>query len=146
MSADEKLNVDWNVFAKRYAKDYDTRPFYFTQASADQKVRIAIWTPIPSKTWEIVEHLVSSYPDRVSVLFKVEAEDEKEPWDRYHAADLDKARVLAVVHEHENYVLGDGSNEFMIKRTDTDDYVAYDRHGILWIYPSDSGSQVCEHL
>ena len=145
---EDNTNIDWNVFAKMYAKDYDPRPFYFTQTSPAGKVRIACWCCDPDYTWSIAEEVVAEFPQKVAVLLKVEAEEptESDPWDRYHAEAVDKQHVLAIVKKFRDYVLGDGTNEFAIRRTDTGEYIALDCAGVLWLYPIDDGRRWIELL
>jgi hypothetical protein len=141
-------NVDWNVFAKMYAKEYDTKPFYFTQTSPAGKVRIAAWCTDPNYCWRTAEEFLSGFPAKVDVLLKVEAEEptENDPWDRFHRAGIDKELVLSTIHKYEDYVLGDASNEIAVRRSDTGEYVVYDSGGVLWLYLADDGKRWCEYL
>jgi hypothetical protein len=142
------MNFDWRAFAKMYATDYDTTPFYFTQTSPQGKVRIACWSPDPHLTWSVANEVIAEFPDEISVLLKIEMRDEgtDDPWDRFHRAGINKQLVIDKISEYEDYVLGDASNEIAVRRRDSGEYLAYDRAGVLWLYPEDDGKRWCSEL
>jgi hypothetical protein len=129
MKPDEKLK------SRSWDANYSPGAFFFRHKYSGGS-RLVAWTSDLSQLKKLVYSILDTFPEDVEVLLKARDEEFSDNFHRYYAsAKLDE--VTEAIRQNEAFVFSDGSQQFCIKRPDTDEHIALDDHGILFIY-SDS--------
>ena len=133
---------------KAWAKDYDEKPFSFVEAAEHGK-RLIAWSENEDQIKKAFYGLLDSFPTEVEVLLKISLKtdsNEKPLWTRYHG-QIDRWKLFKIVSENECYVFSDGMHQFCIKDKDSGRYLAFDEHGIFYLYgPSAEDIKFFEQL
>jgi hypothetical protein len=121
---------------KAYAREYEETPFFFEKTSEHGAMLVA-WSgdrqQVQSAFYEIVERL----PWDVNVLLKIavgEGPSSNKPlWVRYHDR-VDRSRLIMAIENNAEYIFSDGMHQLCVKDPESDRYLAFDDHGIFFLY------------
>jgi hypothetical protein len=129
-----------NSHLKAWAEDYTEAPFYFEQESK-YGPRLVAWSEEPGQTKQAFYRIVGRLPNDIEVLLKISVGKEEKPlWTRYMGT-VHRNQLLEVVKANEPYVFSDGMHQLCLKDPASDRYLAFDDHGIFFLYlplPEDS--------
>lgn len=121
---------------KAWAKDYEETPFFCDQKSESGQHRLIVWSEDLDQTkrafYAIAEHL----PQIVDVLLKISigtGEENRPLWTHYQGY-IARDQVLNAARTNERYIFSDGMHQICLKDPDSDRYLAFDDHGILFVY------------
>jgi hypothetical protein len=98
--------------------------------------RLIAWSEEPDQTQRALYAIIESFPWEVEVLVKIYApsEDADKPlWSRFHGS-VSRSELTKAIHENEHYIFSDGTHQLCVKDPKTDRYMAFDEHGIIFIY------------
>jgi len=124
-----------NKYLKAWAGDYEETPFFFEEKS-ERGSRIIAWTDDPDQTQRTFYALMESLPWDVNVLLKicVSTDENDQPlWSRYHGL-VDRSSLIKAVEINDEYVFSNGMHQLCVKDPDGNRYVAFDDHGIFFLY------------
>jgi hypothetical protein len=129
-----KIKID----SKAVSPDYNSGPFYFVEASETGEIRMPCWSPDPDPLMEIMLELLKAFPEDVGVLIKARVETsstqpKEDEWLRFFGY-CNKRAVQNAVVRFRKFIQCDSTHQFMVRNTDTGEYLAFDDYGILWIY------------
>jgi hypothetical protein len=132
-----KIKID----SKAVSPDYNPGPFYFVEASQTGEVRMPCWSPDPAPLMEIMLETLNGFPEEVGVLIKARVETssthpEEDEWVRFFGY-CNKRAVQNAVARFRKFIQCDSTHQFMVRNTDTGEYLVFDDYGILWIYSGD---------
>jgi hypothetical protein len=120
---------------KAWSREYEETPFFFEQ-NVKAGHRIIAWAEDSKLTRKAFYTIFESFPQVIEVLLKIEFRDSAEAkplWSRYHGI-IDRWQVTKVIQENEVYVFSDGAHQLCFKIPQNDRYVAFDEHGIFFLY------------
>jgi hypothetical protein len=120
---------------KAWSREYEEAPFFFEQ-NVPAGHRIIAWAEDSALTKRAFYQILEGFSQIIEVLLKIEFRDKAEAkplWSRYHGT-IDKWRVVHIIQENEVYVFSDGSHQLCLKVPQGDRYLAFDEHGILFLY------------
>lgn len=123
---------------KAVREGYAPAPFVFEQVSETGETRFVAWTGDIDQFKKLVYAVLSRLPREVEVLFKTEtnAASERDGWVRFCGiVALDE--LVAAIQAAEELVFHDGGSMLCAKDLETDEYIALDEHGTLFIYSDD---------
>lgn len=137
-----------NNLIKAWAKEYEEAPFVFEQESEFGN-RLVAWSEEPKMNRNAFYGLVKLLPKKLAVLVKISAgsNDGGEPiWSRFHG-EVDRKKVINVIEQNEIYVFSDGMHQLCLKDPASDRYLAYDDHGIFFVYsPTAADKELFQEL
>ncbi|MHC4742312.1 MAG: hypothetical protein ACYS8Z_10390 [Planctomycetota bacterium] len=133
------------VFLKAMAHGYNPEPFYYKEAG-EYGTRFVAWAGKLSQLKELVYSILEGYPEELEVLLSVNEdnhEDNSEDWVR-HYGDVSKYHLINFVQDNELYIFSGGDHQLCSRRYDTEEYIALDDHGVLFIYSdSEETGEIC---
>ena len=124
-----------NSHLKAWAEEYTEAPFFFEQESK-YGPRLVAWSEEPDQTKQAFYAIVERLPQAVEVLLKIsvgKSPEEKPLWTRYMGT-VDRHELVRIVKENETYVFSDGMHQLCLKDPGSDRYLAFDDHGIFFLY------------
>jgi hypothetical protein len=124
-----------NNYIKAWAREYEEAPFYFEQKS-ERGSRLIAWSEEPNQTQRALYAIIENMPWEVEILLKICApsEDAGKPlWSRFHGS-VSRAQLTKAISENEHYVFSDGSHQLCVKDPESHRYMAFDEHGIFFVY------------
>jgi hypothetical protein len=133
---------------KAWAKDYEEAPFFFVQESEYGK-RLVAWTEEAEQAKRAFYGILELLPQCVDVLLKSSTgkeADGKPKWARFHGV-IDRWLLSRTVQENEIYVFSDGMHQLCVKDPESDHYLAFDDHGIFFVYaPTETDAELFRSL
>lgn len=127
------------INSKAVSPDYHPEAFFFVETTETGETRMPCWSPDPAPFIEIVFEILKSFPAEVEVLIKAKAEssvlnpDGPDEWIRFHGYASNQA-VQTALTGFRKLLLCDSTHQFMVRSTETGEYLVFDDYGILWIY------------
>jgi hypothetical protein len=133
---------------KAWAKEYEEAPFFFEQKS-DHGSRLIAWSEEPDQTRRAFYAIIESLPWEVEVLLKISVDrspDDKPLWSRYHGS-FNRSHLIKIIQANEDYVFSNGMHQLCLKDPESDRYLAFDEHGIFFLYsPRDGDADLFKSL
>ena len=132
-------------FPKAVVSDYSPAPFFYAQTSPSGAVRWVAWSEDVRQTQRLVYDVLRLFSPHALVLLKVDKQDVPDGpvWTRYHG-DAPLAKVVEAIRANEPFVFQDGYTQLCVRDDDTEEYIALDEYGLLWIYADDGRfAEVC---
>lgn len=120
---------------KAWAKEYDEAPFFFEESSVSGQ-RLVAWSEEPEQITRAFYSIIDLFPQTLDVLLKISLGREpggKPLWARYQGV-VAREHLLQVLKGNETYVFSDGMHQLCLKNPTTDHYLAFDDHGIFFLY------------
>jgi hypothetical protein len=124
-----------NNHLKAWSREYEEKPFCFQQDSEHGK-RLVAWTEESGQIKNAFYSLLENFPDTVDILLKISAGESPEGrplWSRYQG-EISLWQLVKSVQENEIYVFSDGMHQLCVKDPDSGHYLAFDDHGIFFVY------------
>jgi hypothetical protein len=133
---------------KAWSQEYQESPFFF-EGNVKAGHRLIAWAEDCALTKKAFYRILESFPQSIEVLLKIEFRDSAETkplWSRFYGV-VDRWQVVKVIQDNEVYVFSDGSHQLCLKVPESDHYLAFDEHGIFFIYsPTAEGVAVFRSL
>lgn len=124
-----------NNYLKAWAGEYEETPFFFEQTS-DVGRRLVAWSEQPEQIQEAFYAIIENLPWDTNVLLKIcvgKDGDNAPLWSRFHGR-VSRSRLIEVIQANEKYVFSDGSHQLCVKDPDSERCLAFDEHGIFFLY------------
>ena len=130
------------ITSKAVSPDYAPEPFYLVETSESGETRLPCWSTDPASLMEIILEVLKTFPEEVEMLIKAKTESdtadshESDEWIRFHGYSSNRAVQNALTRFHK-FLVCDSTHQFMVRNTETGEYLCFDDYGILWIYSGD---------
>jgi hypothetical protein len=134
------MTHDKRLKSRSWDANYNPHPFFFRQRYSGG-FRLVAWTPELSQLKTLVYSILDTFPDSVEVLLKLREEEFSDQFSRYFGA-VRRNDLVETIRRNESFVFSDGGNQLCVKRLDTDEHIALDDHGVLFVYYSKSAQFV----
>lgn len=124
------------------SKDFKTSPFYLIQSNGSDKRFVASF-----QDGKKIKQFLTFFIDQSlgDLQIKVRDFDDKEnPIDFEGLAT--KSKLKPTLDKYEEVVFHDGYHDLMLRRPETGDYIAFDEHGLVFIYTQDNYSDTLDKL
>lgn len=80
-----------------------------------------------------------------NVLVKIRNfEDQENPRD--YSGSVEKSKMHKVMTKYEDVIFHNGFHDFMIMNPETEDYIVFDEHGLIFIYSDNDYMEVLKNL
>lgn len=124
------------------SKDFKTSPFYLIQSNGSDKRFVASFQD-GQKIKQFLTLFIDKSLDELQI--KIRDFDNKEnPID--FEGQTTKSKLKPTLDKYEEVVFHDGYHDLMLRRPETGDYIAFDEHGLVFIYTQDNYSDTLEKL
>ena len=124
------------------SKDFKTSPFYLIQSNgADKRFVVSF------QDAEKIKLFLSSFVEGADTELQIKIrdfDDHENPID--FDGDVTETKFKTVLDKYEEVIFHDGYHDLMIRRPNTGDYVAFDEHGLVFIYTQENYSDKLNNL
>lgn len=124
------------------SKDFKTSPFYLIQSNGSDKRFVASF-----QDREKIKQFLTSFVDNTSEKLQIKIrdfDDRENPID--FSGQATKSKLKTVLDKYNEVVFHDGYHDLMLRRPETGDYIAFEEHGLVFIYTRDNYSDTLEKL
>jgi hypothetical protein len=127
---------------KSARNDYKEKPFYYKEDFEGQRKTVA-WDEATESQKKILYGIMDLMDERIEYLFKEDTGegDGYSRWSRI-IGGIYKTTLLELISSYEKWFFNDSIFQFCFKAPGQDEYVAYDEHGLFFIY----GVSGCEEV
>jgi hypothetical protein len=125
-----------NNYLKAWAKEYEEAPFFFSEKSDQGARRLVAWTEESTQTQQAFYAIIEKLPWELDLLLKIcvgHGQKEKPLWARYHGL-VNQSQLIHAIQENELYIFSDGMHQLCLKDPQSDRYLAFDDHGVFFLY------------
>lgn len=127
---------------KAASKDFTPEPFYLIQKhQEDKRYVVSLKDKIRIRT------LIAGFINQASkeVQVKIRDFDNRErPID--YSGSLDKSQLHQLITKHEDVIFHNGYYDLIFRIPETGDHIAFDEHGLIFIYTDDDYSEILKNL
>lgn len=127
---------------KCVSKDFTSNPFFLIQYNGSQKRFLAFFQN-KEKIKQFLTLFIDQSVDDVQVKI-YDVEDINNP--KEHEGSVTKVKLKAAIKQYEEVVFHNGRHDFMIRQPETDDYIVFDEHGMIFIYTQDDYTTILENF
>lgn len=127
---------------KCVSKDFKTSPFYLIQSNGSDK-RFIVSFQDEKKIKQFLTLFIDQTLDEMQIKIR-DFDDKENPID--FEGQATKSKLNATLDKYEEVVFHDGYHDLMLRRPETGDYIAFDEHGLVFIYTQDNYSDTLEML
>ena len=124
------------------SRDFKSSPFYLIQSNGSDKRFVASFQD-RSKIKEFLNLFIDQTLDELQIKIR-DFDDRENPID--FDGQAAKANLKTTLDKYEEVVFHDGYHDLMLRRPETGDYIAFDEHGLIFIYTQDNYSDTLEEL
>lgn len=124
------------------SKDFKTSPFYLIQSNGSDKRFVASFQD-GLKIKQFLISFINQSLDDLQIKIR-DFDDEENPVD--YQGQVAKSKLKSTLDKYEEVVLHDGYHDLMLRRPETGDYIAFDAHGLVFIYSQYNYSDTLERL
>ena len=131
-----------NLPIKAIAEEFTKEPFYLIQQNGNNK-RYVVSLKNKMSIRILLAGFINQSEDLVEVKIR-NVENEKRPME--YSGIVNKSKLHSLMTEHESVIFHHGYHDFMIRNPYTGDYVAFDEHGLVFIYSLEDYSDTLTNL
>lgn len=117
-------------------------PFYLIQSNGPNKryvLSLRDKTKISTFMAGFIDETESEVQIRIRDLDELENPTE-------YSGEANKSRLHEMMAKHDEVIYHHGKYDFMLRNPDTGDYIAFDEHGLLFIYTDQDYSEALDNL
>jgi len=107
------------------------------------------WSEEPDQIKKALYTLLDNLPATIDILLKISAgknSDGKTQWSRF-VGQVERWRLAQIIQQNEMYVFSDGMHQLCFKEPESNHYLAFDEHGIFFVYsPTSADAEVFRSL
>lgn len=122
------------------SKDFKTSPFYLIQSNGANK-RFVVSFQDGEKIKQFLTLFIDNTSDELQIKIR-DFDDHENPID--FSGQTTKSKLKTTLNKYKEVVLHDGYHDLMLRRPETGDYIAFDEHGLVFIYTQDNYSDTLE--
>ena len=124
------------------SKDFKTDPFYLIQSNGPDKRFVASFQD-EQKIKQFLNLFISRTSDELQIKIR-DLDDKENPLE--FEGQVTISRLKATLEKYDEVFFHDGYHDLMIRLPETGDYMAFDEHGLVFIYTQDNYSDTLESL
>ncbi len=136
--------TDEDIHKAVVEEEYAPSPFFHEEVyyleDETTSTRIVAWSEDLAQMRRLFFRILKTFTPTVEVLLKVYVDEDENGentiWDHYYA-DMEHDRLIRGVTDNEAFVFRDGGHQLCVRDLDTDEYIALDDHGLLFLYSED---------
>ncbi|MEP7128802.1 MAG: hypothetical protein ABI729_08040 [Chitinophagales bacterium] len=124
------------------SRDFKSSPFYLIQSNGPHKRFVASFQDAKK-----IKLFLSTFIDSSAAQLQIKIldfDDHENPL--VFDGQSTKAKLIDALDKYEELVFHDGYHDLMIRRPETGDYIAFDEHGLIFIYTQDNYSDTLNKL
>lgn len=122
------------------SRDFKSSPFYLIQSNGSDKRFVASFQDV-LKIKEFLTLFIDQTLGELQIKIR-DFDDKENPVDFEGKAT--KTKLKTTLDNYEEVVFHDGYYDLMLRRPETGDYIAFDEHGLVFIYSNDNYSDTLE--
>lgn len=127
---------------KAASKEYIKDSFHLIQSNgSDKRYVVSIIEKIRIRT--LLAGFINQSEDEIQI--KIRDLDNPEKPIEYSGASS-KSRLHELMTKHEDVIFHNGFHDLMLRNPDSGDYVAFDEHGLIFIYTNQDYSEILKNL
>ena len=127
---------------KAAAKEFTNEPFYLIQSNGkDKRYVVSLSDKIRIRT--LLAGFINQSTNEIQI--KIRDLDNREKPVEYSGM-INKSKLHDLMTMHEYVIFHNGYHDLMMKNSDTGDYIAFDEHGLIFIYTNEDYSEFLEKL
>ena len=116
--------------------------FYFIQSNGSDKRFVASFQD-GQKIKQFLILFIDQTLDELQIKIR-DFDDKENPID--FEGQATKSKLKTTLDKYEEVIIHDGYHDLMLRRTETGAYIAFDEHGLVFIYTKDNYSDTLERL
>jgi hypothetical protein len=140
LEQEKSLSMTAQKVVKCASKEFKAIPFYLIQAKGSDK-RFVVSFQDGEKIKLFLSKFIDESADSLQVKIR-DFEDHENPVD--FTGKVTKEDFKVALNEYEDVIIHDGYHDLMIRRPETGDYIAFDEHGLIFIYTQYNYSTILE--
>lgn len=127
---------------KATSKEFTTDPFYLIQSNgSDKRYVVSLKDKVRIRT--LLAGFINQ--SKSSIQIKVRDLDNPEKPIEYNG-ELDKSTLHRLMTQHEDVIFHYGYHELMLRNPDSGNYIAFDDHGLVFIYTNQDYLEILKNL
>jgi hypothetical protein len=121
---------------------FTSAPFYLIQASGtDKRYVVSLGDKVRIRT--LLAGFVNQAAEAVQVKIR-DLDNRDEPVDYY--GRVNRSALHSLMTKYEDVIFHDGHHDLMLKVPETDEYVVFDEHGLIFLYTGKDYSEPLDNL
>lgn len=122
--------------------EFTKSPFYVIQSNGNDRRFIASF-PDVQKIKQFLTLFIEQTLDEIQIKI-ADYDDANRPLE--YEGQSSKSELQTTLEKYEDVVFHDGFHDLMLRRPETGDYIAFDDHGLVFIYTEDDYTNILEAL
>lgn len=114
---------------KATSSEFNPDDYFLIQTNEDDK-RYIISSQNKEKLHKIITDFLEQINDTVQIQLVVINEEDEEQF----FGDLNKNETLTILSKHSEVIFHHGFHDLMLRNPESGDYIAFDEHGLIFIY------------
>ena len=127
---------------KAASKEFTDKPFYLIESNGAEK-RYVVSLIDKTKIRTLLAGFINQSKHSVEIKV-IDLDSPDHPTD--YSGELSKSRLHELMTEHEDVIFHNGYHDLMFRNPDTGDYIAFDEHGLIFIYTNEDYSAILKNL
>ena len=120
------------------SKGFKAAPFFLIQSNGAEKRFVVSFQNADNIKSFLLNFIENSKQD---LQIKIcDFDDRENP--EYFSGEITKSKLINILENYSDLVFHDGYHDLMIRKPETGDYVAFDEHGLIFIYTQQNYSDM----
>ena len=125
---------------KAYSKENSKGSFYVIQSNGNDLRYVISLNDIIK-----VKALIYSFIDKSKKYIQIKIRDfTNKDKPKVFTGEIIKKRLLKIIIKHKEFIFHNGFHDLMLRNPETLDYIAFDEHGLIFIYTKKDYSEILE--
>ncbi|TRZ42207.1 hypothetical protein [Robertkochia solimangrovi] len=127
---------------KAGSKEFTKEPFHLIQSNGmDKRYVVSLRDKVRVRT--LLTGFINQSKNDIQIKIR-DLDNPKNPID--YSGSLGNAKLHELMTKHEDVIFHNGYHDLMIRNPDSGDYVAFDEHGLIFIYTNQDYSEILKNL
>jgi hypothetical protein len=131
-----------NIPIKCASNDFKTSPFYLIQSNESDKRFVASFQD-SEKIKQFITSFIDNTLDELQIKIR-DFNDQENPID--FSGYAKKSQLKITLDKYSAVIIHDGYHVLMLRRPETGDSIAFDEHGLIFVYTQENYSDAFEKL
>mgnify|MGYP001208517390 CR=1 FL=1 len=127
---------------KAASKEFTNEPFHLIQSNGtDKRYVVSLRDKIRIRT--LLAGFINQSENDVQIKIR-DLDNPEKPID--YSGILNKSKLHELMTKHDDVIFHNGYHDLMLRNPKTGDYVAFDEHGLIFIYTNKDYSEILKNL
>lgn len=127
---------------KTVAKEFTNEAFYLIQSNGmDKRYVVSLRDKIRIRT--LLAGFINQSENEIQIKIR-DLDNPDNPIDYFGL--LGKLKLHELMTKHEDVIFHNGYHDLMLKNSNSGDYIAFDEHGLIFIYTNQDYSEILKNL